>query len=216
MWLLKNDAVTREELLVDSSSIGKYSGGNNSILNSKLINGLWGIAGNLEEITQERLESGKVVLRGGSYSMLGSEIPLAGRGYLNCEKNDEVIKEDSVGFRNCLYIKTSEDKSGTSTSTNTTIGKVTGVEVTSTSNKGEVKIVWNKVNNVDGYQIYIEGLSNTNSIVKQNFYESVDVTEIIIKGLYEGKYKITVRAYKNVNDEKVYGELSEEVIFELK
>lgn len=108
LWILKQDDESSEDLasllIKDSSSIGKYSG---SLSNIKLLNSVWGLAGNLSEVTQEKVD-GKIVVRGGSYTSLGSEQPVASRTAID---ESEIEKSTEHGFRNCLYINPSS-KSG--------------------------------------------------------------------------------------------------------
>lgn len=126
VWLLKSnaasnavlskygekDADNEKVILGDSSKIGKYSSETGVSDMGTALNGIWGLAGNLGELTQERYyNNGKyeIVTRGGGYNKTGSELPLAGREYLLYGR-DNVIEEDSYGLRNCLYIKVTEDE----------------------------------------------------------------------------------------------------------
>lgn len=105
LWILKRDASTSEDLtsllLKDSSSIGKYSG---TMFNAKMLNCTWGFAGNLAEVTQEKVD-GKIVVRGGSYATLGSEQPVASRTAI---EENEIRTGNQYGFRNCIYINLTE------------------------------------------------------------------------------------------------------------
>jgi len=107
LWLIKQDDQTeinmKETLLKDSSSIGKYS---QAMLNAKLINNIWGLGGNLAEVTQETVQ-GKVVTRGGSYSTLGTETPIASRAAVD---EENLRKSKQHGFRNCIYINLPTEK----------------------------------------------------------------------------------------------------------
>ena len=105
LWILKQDSNTPEDLvsllLKDSSSIGKYKG---TMFNAKMLNCTWGFAGNLSEVTQEKVD-GKIVVRGGSYATLGSEQPIASRTAI---EESEVRTGNQYGFRNCIYINLTE------------------------------------------------------------------------------------------------------------
>lgn len=78
--------------------------------------------------------------------------------------------------------------------------------VTSPS-KGKVTLKWSNVSGESGYQIYYSAKSN-------GTYKKLDSTGVndvseTIKGLQSGKtYYFKVRAYKTVNDTKVYGSFS--------
>ena len=93
----------RTYILDNSSAIGKYGNSeenDNGYFNVKKINGLWGLAGNLSEITQEKI-NGNIVIRGGSYASLGNDQPMASRD----EATDNNVNTGDIGFRTCLYIK---------------------------------------------------------------------------------------------------------------
>lgn len=79
--------------------------------------------------------------------------------------------------------------------------QVTGLNV---SMDGEnAKLTWNKVSNVDGYEIQIKLTGKVDAT-----YETGN-TNITLNGFTEGyTYVARVRAYKYVNGEKVYGEYS--------
>jgi len=111
----KEEKITLKALFEDSTKIGKYQAlkdGTKSLWEKEAyINGIYGLAGNLAELTQEVItaenEEGnkveQVVLRGGSWFDSGNEKPLA---YVGPAENSS-IKEDveTIGFRACLYIK---------------------------------------------------------------------------------------------------------------
>lgn len=89
--------------LDDSSEVGKYSSSTSNMdgfFNAVKVNGIWGLAGNLAEITQEKM-NGHIVLRGGSFADLGSSQPMASR----TELIDGNVNNGAIGFRTCLYIK---------------------------------------------------------------------------------------------------------------
>ena len=66
-------------------------------------------------------------------------------------------------------------------------------------------LTWNKVENVDGYEVCIEVPGNG-----KRAYYNVDVNEISLRNFTEGyTYKATVRAYIYVNGEKIFGESSQ-------
>ncbi len=90
-------------IIDNSTEIGKYTSGGsnyNGYIKAKKINGLWGLAGNLAEITQEK-QNGNIVTRGGSYADLGNVKPMASRS----QATDNNVNTGDIGFRTCLYIK---------------------------------------------------------------------------------------------------------------
>lgn len=100
VWLCETK--DNDKILKDSTEIGKYKYYLLSDSAKTSLNGLWGLGGNLAELTQEKHNGKQAVLRGGSYADEGNEVPIAGRKYLDANTNET---DDTVGFRNCLYIK---------------------------------------------------------------------------------------------------------------
>jgi len=103
----KKEAINVKDIFEDSTNIGKYAikeGQKERPVWEKNVslNRIYGLAGNLAEITQES-NNGEVVLRGGRWYTTGNEEPLASVGYVKKES----LKEDegTIGFRVCLYIK---------------------------------------------------------------------------------------------------------------
>lgn len=139
LWILKRDASTSEDLtsllLKDSSSIGKYRG---SMFNAKMLNCTWGFAGNLAEVTQEKVD-GKIVVRGGSYATLGSEQPIASRTAI---EENEIRKGNQYGFRNCIYINLTEGTTEPASELQALIdsGKATTERITTVADKEGNKI----------------------------------------------------------------------------
>ena len=105
----KNSKTINEVLLCDSTFVGKYKysqlSGNSTVQqSSKFFNGIWGLGGNLAEITQEQnIKDGTVysILRGGSYKTSGEAKPIAS-GEL---KSEYECFEKDIGMRTCLYLK---------------------------------------------------------------------------------------------------------------
>lgn len=90
---------------IDSSAIGKYTSSDentNGFLNVTKINGIWGLAGNLAELTQETSD-GNYVVRGGSFSNYGNQYPMISRRIISSSE----VSSGKIGFRTCLYIKPS-------------------------------------------------------------------------------------------------------------
>lgn len=122
IWLLKQKVVSEEELLENSTNIGKYKNseiGKNATAeqSGKFLNGIWGLAGNLYELTDETMKKDdkeSYVLRGGSYKQAGNEDPIANRRFLEDfvgeEYEDEFDKGSAIGIRTCLYINPSAKK----------------------------------------------------------------------------------------------------------
>lgn len=110
----------------------KNEGGKDRLFNIKddeiqRINGIYGLAGNLLDLTQESMEENGVnykILRGGSFGTLGKEFPMASRARL------DNLRSNDVGFRNCLYILSNdlkiEETEATETTEATTASKWSG------------------------------------------------------------------------------------------
>ena len=127
LWIIetnkKNNSDIIYNLTQDSSKVGKYKdsgedgnglGANaNSVESSTLFNLIWGLGGNLAELTQETLDgTNKMVIRGGNWSQNGNAAPIATRQFVSQEDIDSYSENDAmigfankVGFRTCLYLK---------------------------------------------------------------------------------------------------------------
>ena len=116
LYLLKSGAITTEEAFDDSTEIGKYEyleeskytkeEHYNIYESAKYLNGIYGLAGNLAEITQEKdtENKDKIITRGGSWATYGNSETISSAASVNKDKIEEKI--GSTGFRACLYIKT--------------------------------------------------------------------------------------------------------------
>ena len=103
----------------------------------------------------------------------------------------------------CNYFLVPSDSS--SSSGNSQVGKET-VKNAKAVGKHKIKVTWKKDTAADGYQIAyrIKGGSWQYTTVT-----SEDTLSKTLTGLKSGKtYQIKVRAYENVNGEKVYGSYS--------
>ena len=105
-WLIESGAQTKEAVVEDSSEWGNYhkEGWINEVNPTGLLDiyqtaGIYDLAGNTEEWTNEKFE-GYPVVRGGNAYELGSDFPAAYRDYAL----DHYLKND-VGFHVGLYIK---------------------------------------------------------------------------------------------------------------
>lgn len=161
-------------LLEDSTSVGKYrntgwSANSTAEKSAAFFNKIWGLGGNLAEITQERAGDSYVV-RGGSFSDTGEDAPIASRQITN------EISSDKVGFRTCLYVKpdlkenNNENEAYTPTIEDDTVFYV-----------GDYTFdIWEEqqrfVNSWDGLTIYSEPDLTSNVITKLGFANSVAVT----------------------------------------
>lgn len=66
------------------------------------INGIYGLAGNLCDLTQESIVENGItyrILRGGSFTTAGNEYPMAARARIDS------LEYNDIGFRSCMYIK---------------------------------------------------------------------------------------------------------------
>lgn len=106
-WLIQTNPSYRSKLLYDSTDIGNYWNSPNSMRTITLtgsrenycLNGIYDIAGNVFEYSNECYNDGSVVLRGGDYSFFGSACPAVKRF---C---DFPISDRPVSFRTVLYFK---------------------------------------------------------------------------------------------------------------
>jgi len=106
LYLLENcDKVTLEDLFNDSGEIGKYRNNSENWKNEELstLNGIYGLGGNLAEITQEK-DGENIIIRGGSYATDSNVDNIATKQ----SKTKEEIENsaDTLGFRACMYIRT--------------------------------------------------------------------------------------------------------------
>lgn len=111
-YLIETGSVTTKEAFEDSTKIGKYKDTiekHGVYAEENFLNGIYGIAGNLAEITRGKDEDGNVAIRGGSWNDLGTDRSLGSVIWKDTEKIDDE-KLGSVGFRACLYIKPEYNK----------------------------------------------------------------------------------------------------------
>lgn len=156
----------------NSTNVGKYSnsglGAKSDASELKSFNGIWGLGGNLAELTQEKYNK-NYVTRGGSYSDTGAHAPIASRNVV------DDLNKPNIGLRTCLYIN--PDVTITTTESDTfkynpkddTIIKIDNIEFE----------LWNKtpryVNNWNGINVY-ERPSETSEVIKKiNMAEEVSV-----------------------------------------
>ena len=87
------------------------------------------------------------------------------------------------------------------------VDRVTGLRVRRTGQAAQ--FTWNKVSGADGYEIAVNipGIGECTYIETSNSRYMTGFTET------RYKYQIRVRAFKNVNDERVYGDYSYQVSF---
>ena len=119
VWLIKTayadkDNNTSEsnalKVLQDSTTIGKYANSRSlwsQFFEKTYSNNIWGLAGNLAEVTQEVRKDGSYVLRGGAFNHTGNNYPMASRFVTAAEDGtgfNDFTKKDNVGFRACLCI----------------------------------------------------------------------------------------------------------------
>jgi len=112
-YLIEKGVITLEQAFNNSKEIGKYldtstqeERAKQGIWDEKYLNGIYGLAGNLSEITQEKYDD-KIIVRGGSWDTEGNMQQLASK--LPMEK-EEIEKDiETIGFRACLYLKTEHE-----------------------------------------------------------------------------------------------------------
>ena len=105
-WLIETGTVTKKEITKDSTKLGNYWNNNNYpkeiVKTGKdgCVNNIYGVAGNLEEWTQEQIRSSCHVIRGGSYEFYGSKYPVDYR-----DGDFDNLDNERTGFRATVYIK---------------------------------------------------------------------------------------------------------------
>ena len=107
-WFIKTEVKTLTEIVEDSTEWGNHWKTENSP--KKVVetgsreewcaNNIYDFAGNVDEWTQEQNESSLRVIRGGGYSNIGFDYPVAYRNYDN-----PIYYYNYTGFRATLYIK---------------------------------------------------------------------------------------------------------------
>jgi len=106
------DVSIKEIMWSDSTRVGKYQNSNlNASSQSSALmkfNEVWGLAGNLDELTQETI-NGKRVGIGGSYAVKGGTRPVARRHAYDKLYSEMAIHyndylEETIGMRTALYI----------------------------------------------------------------------------------------------------------------
>jgi len=110
-YLIEN-GLEDEKAFNDSTEIGKDSNSDkNTVWKDKfLLNGIYGLAGNLAEITQEK-DGDKIIVRGGNWNVGGRIQQLASK--VPMTEKEIAEDEETIGFRACLYIKTKYDNEKT-------------------------------------------------------------------------------------------------------
>ena len=78
------------------------------------------------------------------------------------------------------------------------------------NNYGKIKFTWNKVPGASGYKVYLYDKNKKKYICKMT-KKSSQRSAVIREPKIGKEYKVAVRAYKNVNGKKVYGDYSNNV-----
>lgn len=97
--------ITKEDLFNDSTEIGKYKGSEEAkyITREKSgLNGIYGLGGNLAELTRER-DGENVIARGGYWKVKGNVETLASRVTTTLKEIED--DREAFGIRACIYIK---------------------------------------------------------------------------------------------------------------
>jgi len=107
-WFIKSKARTLEDIAEDSTSWGNHRNTENSprevvktgSCETWCTNGIYDLAGNVDEWTQEQNDSSFRVIRGGTFDFNGVYCPVSCRDYSNPDNN-----YNYTGFRTTLCIK---------------------------------------------------------------------------------------------------------------
>ena len=89
------------------------------------------------------------------------------------------------------------------------LGKVNLKSVSSARKRHTIKASWDKKSGANGYQIYYSRNKNFKKVSAKKIVKGGKKTSYVGKNFTKGKkYYVKVRAYKNVNGQKVYGKWS--------
>lgn len=89
------------------------------------------------------------------------------------------------------------------------LGKVNLKSVSSARKKHAIRASWDKKSGANGYQIYYSRNKNFKKVSAKKIVKGGKKTSYVGKNFTKGKkYYVKVRAYKNVNGQKVYGKWS--------
>ena len=89
------------------------------------------------------------------------------------------------------------------------LGKVNLKSVSSARKRHTIKASWDKKSGANGYQIYYSRNKNFKKLSAKKIVKGGKKTSYVGKNFTKGrKYYVKVRAYKNVNGQKVYGKWS--------
>ena len=104
-----------------------------------------------------------------------------------------------ITFNNTKYYGSYSDILDTATQPN----RVTGLKVVGNTTESSITIEWNKVDNVEGYAVYISGA------VSYKLYKTTTDTTMTISNLDAARfYKIYVKTYVTINKKTYYSESS--------
>lgn len=138
--------------------------------------------------------------------------PVAGSSTYTIKKTDETQSQPQTQKPQTQQPAVNDNNTQTqapeATTTATSLKKVKGVKVTNKAGK-KVKVKWNKVNDAAGYQIQYTYKKGFNKKVKTVNVNKANKASKVIKKMKAGKkVYVKVRAYQNVNGQKVFGNFS--------
>lgn len=137
--------------------------------------------------------------------------PVAGSSTYTIKKTDETQSQPQTQQPQQPTVNdnnNSQTQAPAATTTAASLKKVKGVKVTNKAGK-KVKVKWNKVNGATGYQIQYTYKKGFNKKVKTVNVNKANKASKIIKKMKVGKkVYVKVRAYQNVNGQKVFGNFS--------
>lgn len=200
-YKLMDDDITTI-LVANSTNVGKYSNSNlsaNSTIfeSSAYFNGLWGLGGNLAEVTQERYGD-QYILRGGSFTTTGEDAPMASR------KISDTTQGDNIGFRTALYVKPNLSRAKKASTyeqqyTNDIVTSIDNVEFTLTGNLTR----W--TNDWDGAPVYEKPSVSSNVLGTLPFATELTIDAKANSAITtdDGQKIVWVRALAE-NDQYVY------------
>lgn len=120
-----------------------------------------------------------------------------------------IISKPSEKVNTKPTISNPSEKEDENSDTEVTVSKPTLKSVKAIKKGHKIKVSWNKVYNASGYQVcWYKDKKCKKTVAKKNI-TNANITTYSGKGFEKGKkYYVRVRAYKNVNDSKIYGKKS--------
>ncbi|OUO26781.1 metallophosphoesterase family protein [Eubacterium sp. An3] len=124
------------------------------------------------------------------------------------DDNNNTNTDTNTGSDNNANVNNGAQNTQTPAAATATVSKVKGVKATNKAGN-KVKVKWNTVNGADGYQIQYTYKKGFKKKVKTVNVNKASKSSKVLKKMKVGKkVYVKVRAYQNVNGQKVFGNFS--------